>query len=140
MFVYLLIGSSVYSAIHLGLGGVRRGARRAPTPGVGSKQRDPNPNPKDNSLLRKEPSTCKGFHSTFAALLSLILEFLLGLGPLCLLLTGGDGAGLLGPPDLRGAGRQGGNKCHNPDFLGLSKQTGSEFRRNNMRTNLNSSY
>ena len=32
-----------------------------------SKQRDPSP--KDNSLTRKETSTCKGFHSTFAALL-----------------------------------------------------------------------
>ena len=37
---------------------------------VGSRQRDPNPN--DNSLLRKDtPTYCyKGFHSTFAALLS----------------------------------------------------------------------
>ena len=33
-----------------------------------SKQRDPNP--KDTSLIRKEPSTYKGFHSTFAALFS----------------------------------------------------------------------
>ena len=32
---------------------------------VRSKQRDPNP--KDNSLIRKETSTYKGFHSTFAA-------------------------------------------------------------------------
>ena len=33
-----------------------------------SKQRDPNP--KDNSLIRKETSTYKGSHDTFAALLS----------------------------------------------------------------------
>ena len=32
------------------------------------RQRDPNP--KDNSLVGKETSTCKGFHSTFAALFS----------------------------------------------------------------------
>ena len=33
-----------------------------------NKQRDPDP--KDNSLVGKETSTCKGFHSAFAALLS----------------------------------------------------------------------
>ena len=32
---------------------------------IRSKQRDPNP--KEYSLLRKDTSTCKGFHSTFAA-------------------------------------------------------------------------
>ena len=37
-------------------------------PSFRSKQRDPNP--KDNSLIRKVTSTYKGFHSTFAALLS----------------------------------------------------------------------
>ena len=36
------------------------------TRNVKSKQRDPKP--KDNSLIRKEPSTNKGFHYTFAAL------------------------------------------------------------------------
>ena len=40
----------------------------AATPHLRSKQRDPNP--KDNSLLRKETSTYKGFHSTSAALFS----------------------------------------------------------------------
>ena len=35
---------------------------------VRSKQRDPNP--KGNSLVRKDTSTYKGFHSTFAALFS----------------------------------------------------------------------
>ena len=35
---------------------------------IRSKQRDPKP--KDNSLIRKEASTHKGFHSTFAALFS----------------------------------------------------------------------
>ena len=33
-----------------------------------SKQR--HPNPKDDSLIRKQTSTYKGFHSTFAALFS----------------------------------------------------------------------
>ena len=47
---------------------------------VRSKQRDPNPG--DGSLMRKEPSTYKGFHSAFAVL---VKEFLLGLGSLCLL-------------------------------------------------------
>ena len=36
--------------------------------GLRSKQRDPNP--KDNSLIRKETSTYKGFHHTSAALFS----------------------------------------------------------------------
>ena len=35
-------------------------------PHARSKQRDPNP--KDNSLIRKDTSTCKGFHFTFVAL------------------------------------------------------------------------
>ena len=35
---------------------------------IRSKQRDPNP--KGNSLVRKETSTYKGFHSMFAALFS----------------------------------------------------------------------
>ena len=37
-------------------------------PVIRSKQRDPNP--KDNSFVRKDTSTCKGFHSTFAAFFS----------------------------------------------------------------------
>ena len=32
---------------------------------IGSEQRDPSP--RDNSLTRKETSTCNGFHSAFAA-------------------------------------------------------------------------
>ena len=56
-----------------------------PHAAIRSKHRDPNPN--DNSLIRKETSTYKGFHSTFVALLCfLIEELLLGLGHLCLLL------------------------------------------------------
>ena len=35
---------------------------------ISSKHRDPNP--KDNSLIRKDTSKYKGFHSTFAALFS----------------------------------------------------------------------
>ena len=35
---------------------------------IRSKQMDPNS--KDNPLIRKETSTCKGFHYTFAALFS----------------------------------------------------------------------
>ena len=53
------------------------------------KQRDPNP--KDNSLLRKETSTCKGFQYTFAAFL-FIKEFWSGLGSLCLLLRFSHGS------------------------------------------------
>ena len=40
---------------------------------IRSKQRDPNP--KDDSSVRKEPSTHKGFHSAFAALFFLLRSF-----------------------------------------------------------------
>ena len=45
------------------------------------------------SSIRKETSTCKGFHSTFSASLHrfLIKELLLGLGSLCLLLIATPG-------------------------------------------------
>ena len=45
------------------------GGRRLPTPHLGSKQMDPNP--KDNSLVRKDTSAYNnGCYSTFAALFS----------------------------------------------------------------------
>ena len=50
---------------HEGLPAAGGGPKAGPL--LRSNQRDPNP--KDNSLIRKQTST-KGFHSTFAALLS----------------------------------------------------------------------
>ena len=73
-------------------GSGRLGSGAAPQ--VRSKQRDPNP--QDNSLIRKETSTNKGFRSTFAALFSYYGVFVGVRVPLCAAHQGHDPRGRLG--------------------------------------------
>ena len=69
MYVYIYIYIYIYvcgNCAGRGDGGV--GGRRG-----GSKERDPNPT--EDSWMRKETSTCKGYHSTFAAFISHYSQF-----------------------------------------------------------------
>ena len=81
--------------VHRGGGGHRvRGLRhaegglgQAPGLALGGKRRGPNP--KDNSLVRRETSTYKGFYSYVSGVVFLFRSCFLGLGSLCLLLRYG---------------------------------------------------
>ena len=66
------------------------------------------PNPKDNSLIRKQASAYEGFHSTCLQHCSLVKELFLGLGSLCLLLKGGGRQGRRGEEE--GGGARGGRE------------------------------